>query len=65
MDGPFWVTFEVARQNRRAPTPDHEPWTLDDLVNGFWITPDFTLCRPSQGKYFIPPSRIVVIEKRS
>jgi hypothetical protein len=65
MDGPFQVTFEIARGYQRRPTPDHETWTLEDLTGGFWVTADHILCRPSQGKYFIPPSRIVLIEKRS
>lgn len=65
MEGPFWVTFEIARQPRRIQTPDHEPWSLEDIIGGFWVTPEYTMCRPSQGKYFIPPSRLVVIERRS
>jgi hypothetical protein len=64
-DGPFFVTFEIAGRPRRQPTPDHEHWSLDDLKNGFWITREHILCRESQGQYWIPPSRIVLIEKRN
>ena len=57
------VTFEFNRQPRRVRTPDHEPWTFADLTGGFWITQDFILCRMTQGKYWIPPARIVMIER--
>ena len=62
--GDFFITFEISRQPRRTATPDHEPWSLADIVNGFWITPDYVPCRPNQGKYFIPASRIMLIERR-
>ncbi len=62
MHGEFTVTFELNRVPRRLNTPDHEQWTLEDLQNGFWITRDHKLCRQSQGTYWIPPSRIILIE---
>jgi len=64
MDGPFYVTFEISRQYRRVATPDHERWTLDDIKDGFWITAHYVLCRESQGQYWVPPSKIVIVEKR-
>lgn len=63
-EGPFFVTFTVARQPMRRPTPDHERWTLEDLKDGFWITQDHFLCRETQGHYWVPPSQITLIEKR-
>ncbi len=64
-EGPFFVTFKIAGQPRKASTPDHENWTIDDLRNGFWVTRDHVLCRASQGQYFIPASQILLIEKRN
>ena len=61
--GDWEVTFEFNRQPRRAKTPDHEPWTLEDLKDGFWINEDYLLCRFPQGQYFIPASRVMVIER--
>ncbi len=63
-DGPFFVTYKLAGQPRRAATPDHEIWTLEMLSGGFWITKDHALCRESQGHYWIPPSQVVLVEKR-
>jgi len=62
MQGEFTVTFELNRVPRKVSTPDHEPWTLEDLQNGFWINKDYKLCRQSQGTYWIPPSRLILIE---
>lgn len=63
--GDWLVTYELARQHRRAATPDHEPWTLEQLVDGFWLTDEHIICRPNQGRYFVPASRIILIERRS
>ena len=66
VEGPFYVTFMVARNvPRRLPTPDHENWTLDDLKDGFWVTEQHVPCRPAQGAMWIPPSQITLIEKRN
>jgi hypothetical protein len=64
VEGPFFVTFNVARRAVRQPTPDHEHWSIDDLKNGFWVTNEHILCTERQGHYWIPPSQIVLIEKR-
>ena len=64
-EGPFYVTFEVARRPMRKATPDHERWDLSDLKDGFWVTQDHAICRESQGHYWIPPSQILLIEKRN
>ena len=63
-EGPFFVTFNVAGRPTKRATPDHERWDLEDLKDGFWITKEHVLCRPSQGHYWIPPSQIVLVEKR-
>ena len=64
VDGPFYVSFLVARQLTRTPTPDHERWTLEMLKDGFWVTKGHVLCQESQGHYWIPPSQIILIERR-
>ena len=64
-EGPFFVTYVLAGQPRRTATPDHEPWSLEDLKDGFWITSTHALCREAQGSYWIPPSQVVLIEKRN
>jgi hypothetical protein len=38
---------------------------MEDLKDGFWITANHALCREAQGAYWIPPSQIVLIEKRN
>lgn len=60
--GDWVVTFEFNRQPRRVMTPFSEQWTFEDLRDGFWINADYQLCRQSQGHFWIPPSRIWVIE---
>jgi hypothetical protein len=37
---------------------------MDDLKDGFWVTKEHVLCRAAQGHYWIPPSQVVLIEKR-
>ena len=64
VDGPFYVTFQIAGRPRRQATPDHDNWTFEDLEKGFWVTKDHILCRANQGHYWIPPSQILLIEKR-
>lgn len=63
-DGPFFVTFSIARQLTRVKTPDHQHWTLDMIKDGFWITKDHAMCPETQGHYWIPPSQLIMIEKR-
>lgn len=63
-DGPFYVTFKVVGQPRKAATPDHENWTMDMLKDGFWITKEYLPCLERQGHYWIPPSQVLLIEKR-
>jgi hypothetical protein len=61
--GDFTVTFEFNQVPRKVRTPDHEQWTFEDLKEGFWVMQDMRICRMSQGQYFIPASRIVLIER--
>lgn len=65
VEGPFFVTFMIAGRPRKQPTPDHENWSMDDLKDGFWVTNEHNLCRANQGHYWIPPSQLVLIEKRN
>lgn len=64
LEGPFFVTFLASRQLKRVPTPDHEHWTMDMLTDGFWVTEGYVLCKESQGHFWIPPSQLILIEKR-
>ncbi len=63
-EGPFFVTFVVARQLTRVATPDHEHWNLDMIKDGFWITEGHVMCQETQGHYWIPPSQLILVEKR-
>jgi len=65
VEGPFFVTFMIAGRPHKQPTPDHENWRIEDLINGFWITLEHVLCQESQGHYWIPPSQLMLIEKRN
>lgn len=61
--GDWEVVFEFNNTPRRVKTPLEKQWNLEDLKQGFWVTPELALCTESQGKYWIPPSRILYIEK--
>ena len=63
MIGDYKITFMFNRAPRWVQTPLERQWDLNDLVNGFWVTADIQLCAPSQGKFFIPASQILFIEK--
>lgn len=60
--GDWIVTFEFNQRPRRLETPFTEQWTFEDLKGGFWINADHQLCRQGQGHYWIPPSRIMMIQ---
>ncbi len=62
--GDWIVTFEFNQRPRRLETPFTEQWAFEDLKGGFWINADHQLCRVSQGHYWIPPSRIMMIEPK-
>ena len=64
-EGPFFVTYKLAGQPRKVATPDHEQWTLSMIETGFWITQQHAMCQERQGHYWIPPSQIVLVEKRN
>lgn len=61
----FVVYFEFMSERFQQNTPDHEEWTLDDIKDGFWLTRDRILCRESQGHYWVPSARIILVEVRS
>jgi len=63
-DGPFYVAFYFNGHSVKLSTPDHERWSLEDIQRGFWITQDQAMCRESQGHFWIPPSMIMLIERR-
>ena len=60
--GDYRVVFEFERRLVQLQTPFSEQWTFEQLANGFWIDEEPKLVRESQGKYWIPPSRLVRIE---
>lgn len=62
-DGPFTVTFYFKGQSVNVMTPDHEPWSMDDIKKGFWVSEERQLCRESQGRFWVPPSMIMLIER--
>lgn len=59
------VTFEFARQSRRVETPFESQWDFEELRNGFWVNEQYELVREPRGKYWIPPGRIMHIEKKA
>lgn len=61
--GDWEIVFEFNRMPRRVRTPLERQWNLSELQQGFWVTPELVLCAESQGKYWIPPGRILHIEK--
>jgi hypothetical protein len=62
MIGDWEIIFEFNNTPRRVRTPLEQRWNFDDLKQGFWVTPELKLCAESQGRYWIPPSRILYIE---
>ena len=64
MVGDFTVVFEFNRTPRRLDTPLETQWDFEELRNGFWLDAQHTIVREPRGVYWIPPSRIIVIEKR-
>jgi len=60
--GDWIVVFEFNQQPRRLQTPFEKQWNLNELKQGFWIDADHQLCHESQGRFWIPPSRIMWIE---
>lgn len=65
MTGDFRITFEFNRLPRQLQTPMESQYDFKELSNGFWINEQHTLVREDRGKYWIPPSRIMVIERLS
>lgn len=61
--GDWRITFEFANRQRTISTPLEQRWAFEELRSGFWITRDFVLCPQSQGVYWIPPSRLIMIER--
>jgi len=37
--------------------------SIGDIENGFWITTGYVFTKGSNGKYWIPPSAILYVEK--
>lgn len=62
LPGDWIVTFEFNRLPRRLVTPFEAQWSFEDLKDGFWLSADHQICRKGQGHYWVPPSRIMLIE---
>jgi len=60
--GDWTITFEFNQRPRRIKTPFTEQWAFEEIKEGFWLNADHQLCRVGQGHYWIPPSRIMLIE---
>lgn len=63
MIGDFKITFEFNRLPRQLQTPIEAQYDFKELNNGFWIDQQHQLVREDRGVYWIPPSRIMVIER--
>lgn len=53
--------FNIALNNIGWIAADHP----DDFKNGFWLSKDYKLTNPVDGKYWIPPSAIIYVEKEN
>lgn len=60
--GDWRVTFEFNQRPRWVQTPLESQWTFEEIKDGFWLNADHKICRRSQGHYWVPPSRIMMIE---
>lgn len=60
--GDWIVTFEFNRTPQRRHTPLESQWAFEEIKDGFWLNADHQICRMSQGHYWVPPSRIMLIE---
>lgn len=64
MIGDFIITFEFNRQPKRLETPLETQWDFEEIRNGFWLDAQHVIVRENRGVYWVPPSRIMVIERR-
>ena len=62
--GDWTVIFEFNRQPMRLNTPFEEQWDFDKLKEGFWLDAQRQIVHEPRGVFWIPPSRIMMIEKR-
>jgi hypothetical protein len=60
--GDWIVTFEFNRLPQRRQTPLESQWAFEEIKDGFWLNADHQICRQGQGHYWVPPSRIMLIE---
>ena len=63
MIGDFTITFEFNLQRNHIRTPLESQYDLDELKHGFWLDQNRNLTREDRGRWWIPPSRIVLIER--
>lgn len=63
--GDWFITFEFNRMPRRIENPLEEQYALEELIGGFWLDANHRLVREPRGKYFIPASRIILIERKN
>jgi len=62
--GDWKITYDLSGQPRRVENPLDTQWRFEELKDGFWIDAQYQLVREPRGVYWIPPGRILVIEKR-
>lgn len=63
MIGDWVVVFEFNRTPRRLQTPFDSQWHFEELTSGFWLDASYELVREPRGVWWIPPGRIIMIEK--
>ena len=64
MLGDFIIIFEYNRTPRRIQNPAEAQWDFEQIRDGFWVDKELQLVHERRGHYWIPPSRIILIEKR-
>lgn len=63
MIGDFKITYEFNRLPRQLQTPIESQYNFEELRDGFWLDAQHKLVREDRGVYWIPSSRIMIIER--
>lgn len=58
----YRVHFEYFKSNKSNDV-DPSKFPIRELIHGFWINTNLELTKASDNVYFIPPSKIIAIEK--
>lgn len=63
MMGDWLITFEFNQLPVKQKTPFEEQWNFEEIRNGFWLDAQHRIVHEPRGVYWVPPSRILVIER--